>query len=184
MRQVIHEPDTVSTSGLAREQDGRLWTIVFGRLVLLPRWAWYPLCRPRVLQHLLAAVIHVGNIGVPKSSGKRAAKGSPAVTLQFGESDYSGAHREVFGNQASPTFGAGRLRLWLMEVLESSIAFSLHGITNAARLELEDATYQFKLQYNGRRAASERWKCSRRLNLCKQKVGWGEELNGFKMPEK
>ncbi|KAG8213238.1 hypothetical protein J3R82DRAFT_11706 [Butyriboletus roseoflavus] len=42
-----------------------------------------------------------------------------------------------------------------MEVLESSMASSLHGITNAVQLELEEATYQFKVQYNDRRITAE-----------------------------
>jgi len=42
-----------------------------------------------------------------------------------------------------------------MEVLESSMASSLHGITNAVQLELEEATYQFKVQYNDRSISTE-----------------------------
>ena len=42
-----------------------------------------------------------------------------------------------------------------MEVLESSMASSLHGITNAVQLELEEANYQFKVQYNDRRVTAE-----------------------------
>jgi hypothetical protein len=42
-----------------------------------------------------------------------------------------------------------------MQVLESSMASSLHSITNAVQLELEEATYQFKVQYNDRRITAE-----------------------------
>ena len=35
------------------------------------------------------------------------------------------------------------------------MASSLHGITNAVQLELEEATYQFKVQYNDRRITAE-----------------------------
>lgn len=35
------------------------------------------------------------------------------------------------------------------------MASSLHGITNAVQLELEDAQYQFKVQYNDRRISAE-----------------------------
>jgi len=42
-----------------------------------------------------------------------------------------------------------------MDVLESSMASSLHGITNAVQLELEEAQYQFKVQYNDRRISPE-----------------------------
>jgi len=37
------------------------------------------------------------------------------------------------------------LRRRLMDVLETSMAASLHGITNAVQLELEEASYQFKV---------------------------------------
>jgi len=43
--------------------------------------------------------------------------------------------------------GTGTLRSKLMKVLESSMAGSLHGITNAVQLELEAATYQFKVRF-------------------------------------
>jgi len=42
-----------------------------------------------------------------------------------------------------------------MEVLESAMASSLHGITNAVQLELEEAQYQFKVQYNDQRISPE-----------------------------
>ena len=51
--------------------------------------------------------------------------------------------------------GTSTLRRRLMEVLESSMASSLHGITNAVQLELEEASYQFKVQYNDRRISAE-----------------------------
>ena len=47
------------------------------------------------------------------------------------------------------------LRRRLMEVLEGSMAGALHGITNNVQLELEEATYQFKVQYNDRRISAE-----------------------------
>jgi hypothetical protein len=37
------------------------------------------------------------------------------------------------------------LRRRLMDVLETSMAGSLHGITNAVQLELEETSYQFKV---------------------------------------
>ncbi|KAL7423766.1 mitochondrial dynamin GTPase Msp1 [Cryptotrichosporon argae] len=51
--------------------------------------------------------------------------------------------------------GTDTLRRRLMDVLESSMASSLHGITNAVQLELEEASYQFKVQYNDRRITAE-----------------------------
>lgn len=51
--------------------------------------------------------------------------------------------------------GTDTLRRRLMDVLETSMAGSLHGITNAVELELEEAAYQFKVQYNDQRITSE-----------------------------
>lgn len=42
--------------------------------------------------------------------------------------------------------GTDTLRRQLMEVLETSMAGSLNGITNAVQLELEEASYQFKVR--------------------------------------
>lgn len=100
--------------------------------------------------------LHLGYVGVvAKSSGKKAKKDSTAMVAQRGENDYFGSHREVFGASTSLMVGTDTLRKRLMEVLESSMASSLHGITNAVQLELEEATYQFKVQYNDRRITAE-----------------------------
>jgi dynamin-like GTPase MGM1, mitochondrial len=71
------------------------------------------------------------------------------------EIDYFVSNRAFFGSPSSLMVGTDTLRRRLMEVLESSMASSLHGITNAVQLELEDATYQFKVQYNDRRISAE-----------------------------
>jgi hypothetical protein len=44
--------------------------------------------------------------------------------------------------------GTDTLRRRLMDVLETSMAGSLNGITNAVQLELEEASYQFKVSYS------------------------------------
>src|SRR5207302_97671 len=46
--------------------------------------------------------------------------------------------------------GTGTLRRKLMEVLEENMAKSLFTIVGAVQLELEEARYQFKVQYNDR----------------------------------
>lgn len=99
--------------------------------------------------------LHLGYVGVvAKSSGKKSKADSTAVAVQRGENDYFGAHRDVFA-KSTMMVGTDTLRRRLMEVLESSMASSLHGITNAVQLELEEATYQFKVQYNDRRITAE-----------------------------
>ncbi|OBZ72266.1 Protein msp1, mitochondrial [Grifola frondosa] len=100
--------------------------------------------------------LHLGYVGVVcKSSGKKAKQDSTALVAQRGENDYFGAHRAQFGSSSSLMVGTDTLRRRLMEVLESSMASSLHGITNAVQLELEEAQYQFKVQYNDRRISAE-----------------------------
>jgi hypothetical protein len=100
--------------------------------------------------------LHLGYVGVvAKSSGKKGKRESAATVAQRGEDDFFGKHREQFGSSSSLMVGTDTLRRRLMEVLESSMASSLHGITNAVQLELEEATYQFKVQYNDRRITAE-----------------------------
>lgn len=104
--------------------------------------------------------LHLGYVGVvAKSDGKKSVQddNDKALVLKS-ENDYFSQHRNVFYPPASSTpllLGLPTLRRRLMEVLESSMASSLHGISNAVQLELEEATYQFKVQYNDRRISPE-----------------------------
>lgn len=97
--------------------------------------------------------LHLGYVGVVcKPKGRRTSDSSAVVKA---EDNFFSAHREHFGTSTSLMVGTDTLRRRLMEVLESSMASSLHGITNAVQLELEEATYQFKVQYNDRRITAE-----------------------------
>lgn len=85
---------------------------------------------------------------------------SSAVLRQ--EDDYFSAHREHFkapgrGRNAGvePMVGTDTLRRRLMSVLEESMGSSLHTISSAVRMELEEASYQFKVQYNDRSITAE-----------------------------
>ena len=100
--------------------------------------------------------LHLGYVGVvAKFHGQKTSNDATALTAQRGENDYFRSHKEVFGSHSSLMVGTDTLRGRLMEVLESSMASSLHGITNAVQLELEEANYQFKVQYNDRRITAE-----------------------------
>jgi len=99
--------------------------------------------------------LHLGYIGVVSKSAAKKSKESTALVARKAEDDYFAAHRDVFGPNSSLMVGTGTLRRRLMEVLEASMASSLHGITNAVQLELEEANYQFKVQYNDRRITAE-----------------------------
>ncbi|KAA1467676.1 hypothetical protein DENSPDRAFT_863145 [Dentipellis sp. KUC8613] len=99
--------------------------------------------------------LHLGYVGVVcKPSGKKGRKESMDVVARRGD-EYFRENREQFYGSSSLMVGTDTLRRRLMEVLESSMASSLHGITNAVQLELEEAQYQFKVQYNDRRISPE-----------------------------
>lgn len=106
--------------------------------------------------------LHLGYVGVVSKASSKDEKttllGNPKSTISSAvtkrEDSFFGAHREHFSN-GSLMVGTDTLRRRLMEVLESSMASSLHSITNAVQLELEEATYQFKVQYNDRRISAE-----------------------------
>ncbi|KAJ8692742.1 mitochondrial dynamin GTPase Msp1 [Pleurotus ostreatus] len=124
--------------------------------------------------------LHLGYVGVvAKSSGKRSRRDDMALVAQKGERDYFGAHGEIFGSTTSLMVGTDTLRRRLMEVLESSMASSLHGITNAVQLELEEATYQFKVQYNDRRITAESYVAETMDAL---KLRFKEATSQFKRP--
>jgi replication fork clamp-binding protein CrfC len=99
--------------------------------------------------------LHLGYVGVVcKPAGKKGRRETAAHAAERGEADYFATNPTQFGG-AGTMVGTDTLRRRLMEVLESSMASSLHGITNAVQLELEEATYQFKVQYNDRRITAE-----------------------------
>ncbi|KIK68855.1 hypothetical protein GYMLUDRAFT_236752 [Collybiopsis luxurians FD-317 M1] len=98
--------------------------------------------------------LHLGYVGVvAKAIGKGKSETTGDVVKRR-ENDFFTTHKNVYGS-GSIMIGTDTLRKRLMEVLESSMASSLHGITNAVQLELEEATYQFKVQYNDRRITAE-----------------------------
>ncbi|KZT07755.1 uncharacterized protein LAESUDRAFT_651059 [Laetiporus sulphureus 93-53] len=100
--------------------------------------------------------LHLGYVGVVcKGPGKKSKDDSTALVARNSENEYFGSHRDYFGPSSTLMVGTDTLRRRLMEVLESSMASSLHGITNAVQLELEEAQYQFKVQYNDRRITAE-----------------------------
>ncbi|KZT39092.1 hypothetical protein SISSUDRAFT_985359 [Sistotremastrum suecicum HHB10207 ss-3] len=99
--------------------------------------------------------LHLGYVGVVCKPSKKNSQESPRTVARRGEDSYFGSHKDYFGSSSSLMVGTETLRRRLMEVLESSMASSLHGITNAVQLELEEATYQFKVQFNDRRISAE-----------------------------
>jgi hypothetical protein len=99
--------------------------------------------------------LHLGYVGVvckaPSVGVLKTIKGSePNVTgavLRREEEFFGGANARYFtGRTEKLLVGTDTLRRRLMDVLETSMAASLHGITNAVQLELEEASYQFKVR--------------------------------------
>ena len=102
--------------------------------------------------------LHLGYVGVvckPGTTLLGRKKDNIGEAVAKREENYFGKHRDLFGAGGGKSVGTDTLRRRLMDVLESSMASSLHGITNAVQLELEETTYQFKVQYNDRRISAE-----------------------------
>lgn len=99
--------------------------------------------------------LRLGYVGVvsriPQQSGlfSRSA-GNLTTAVTRNENAYFSAHPLEFGPESQVLVGTTTLRKKLMHVLEKTMAASLQGTTEAIRQELEEATYEFKVQYNDR----------------------------------
>ncbi|OQD78162.1 hypothetical protein PENDEC_c001G00241 [Penicillium decumbens] len=71
------------------------------------------------------------------------------------ERAYFSAHPGEFGPHSETSVGVSTLRKKLMHVLEQTMASSLSGTRDAISQELEEATYEFKVQYNDRPLSAE-----------------------------
>ncbi|ETI21724.1 hypothetical protein G647_08071 [Cladophialophora carrionii CBS 160.54] len=71
------------------------------------------------------------------------------------ENAYFSSHPLQFGPQSEVAVGTTTLRHKLMHVLEQTMAASLAGTRDAIVQELEEATYEFKVQYNDRPLSAE-----------------------------
>ncbi|UZJ55934.1 hypothetical protein CBS101457_005254 [Exobasidium rhododendri] len=116
------------------------------------------------------ALGYIGVICKSKLSVFKSAAGHDGISGQgnltaktlHDEDDYFRKNQEHFGaptrgrnKGVEPMIGTNVLRKRLMSVLEESMGSSLHGIANAVQLELEEASYQFKVQYNDRNITAE-----------------------------
>ncbi|KAF4983650.1 hypothetical protein FZEAL_1002 [Fusarium zealandicum] len=71
------------------------------------------------------------------------------------ENAFFSSHPREFGPDAGVSVGTTTLRKKLMHVLEQTMSASLQSTSNAIRQELEEATYEFKVQYNDRPLSAE-----------------------------
>jgi GTP-binding protein EngB required for normal cell division len=84
-------------------------------------------------------------------------RGSGNITnaIVKNEKVYFSAHPSHFGPDSETSVGVPTLREKLMTVLEQTMARSLAGTRDAISQELEEATYEFKVQYNDRPLSAE-----------------------------
>lgn len=71
------------------------------------------------------------------------------------EHTFFSAHPMEFGAGSEVQVGTATLRKKLMHVLEQTMSSSLQSTSDAIRQELEEATYEFKVQYNDRPLSAE-----------------------------
>lgn len=71
------------------------------------------------------------------------------------EDGFFSSHPLEFGPDAGVNVGTTLLRKKLMHVLEQTMSSSLQSTSDAIRQELEEATYEFKVQYNDRPLSAE-----------------------------
>ncbi|SLM36430.1 mitochondrial dynamin gtpase [Lasallia pustulata] len=104
--------------------------------------------------------LRLGYVGVvcrvPQTAGLFS-RGSGNITkaITKNENAYFSAHPREFGSDSQLAVGTSTLRKKLMHVLEQTMASSLQSTSDAIRQELEEATYEFKVQYNDRPLSAE-----------------------------
>ncbi|KAL9025407.1 MAG: hypothetical protein Q9196_005766, partial [Gyalolechia fulgens] len=105
--------------------------------------------------------LRLGYVGVvsraPQAPGSLFSRGNDNITnaITKNENTYFSAHPLEFGPESELGVGIKTLRKKLMHVLEQTMASSLQGTSDAVRQELEETTYEFKVQYNDRPLSAE-----------------------------
>ena len=104
--------------------------------------------------------LRLGYVGVvsrvPQQTGLFS-RGSGNITnaITKNENSFFSSHSLEFGPESDLAVGTTTLRKKLMHVLEQTMAASLQGTSDAIHQELEEATYEFKVQYNDRPLSAE-----------------------------
>lgn len=104
--------------------------------------------------------LRLGYVGVVSRAPQTTAlfsRGSGNITSAIlkNENAYFSSHPAEFGPHSDTAVGVSTLRKKLMHVLEQTMASSLSGTRDAISQELEEATYEFKVQYNDRPLSAE-----------------------------
>ncbi|KAI9499410.1 P-loop containing nucleoside triphosphate hydrolase protein [Zychaea mexicana] len=96
--------------------------------------------------------LHLGYIGVVCRSPENVTGNMTSALIRNEEAFFQ---NHLIYNQRDIQVGTATLRHKLMNVLEQSMGRSLYSIVDAVQQELEEARYQFKVQYNDRRVTAE-----------------------------
>lgn len=102
--------------------------------------------------------LRLGYVGVVckiPQPGLFSRSGNLTSVITKNENAYFSAHPVEFGPGSELAVGTPTLRKKLMQVLEQTMASSLAGTREAILQELEEATYEFKVQYNDRPLTAE-----------------------------
>lgn len=86
---------------------------------------------------------------------KKGIGGNLTSVIAKNENAYFSSHPLEFGEGSGSNVGTLNLRKKLMHVLEQTMSASLQSTHNAIKQELEEATYEFKVQYNDRPLSAE-----------------------------
>ena len=105
--------------------------------------------------------LRLGYVGVisriPQTTAlfSRSSPGNITNSIVKNEQAYFSTYPAEFGKEAKVAVGVARLQKKLMHVLEQTMAHSLTGTRDAIGQELEEAAYEFKVQYNDRPLSAE-----------------------------
>ncbi|KAJ1329356.1 dynamin-like GTPase MGM1 [Microdochium nivale] len=104
--------------------------------------------------------LRLGYVGVvsriPSTTGLfKSGKANLTSAITKNENAYFSAHPLEFGPDADVLIGTTTLRKKLMQTLEQTMSASLQSTSDAIRQELEEASYEFKVQYNDRPLSAE-----------------------------
>ncbi|KAK8100836.1 uncharacterized protein PG998_007760 [Apiospora kogelbergensis] len=104
--------------------------------------------------------LRLGYVGVvsrvPTSTGLfKTGKTNVLTAISKNENAYFSSHPHEFGPGSDVSVGTTTLRKKLMHVLEQTMSASLQTTSDAIQQELEEATYEFKVQYNDRPLSAE-----------------------------
>ncbi|KAI5924815.1 P-loop containing nucleoside triphosphate hydrolase protein [Camillea tinctor] len=129
--------------------------------------------------------LRLGYVGVVSRAPTMAGlfkKGNTNLTsaITKNENAFFSAHPLEFGQGSDVLVGTSTLRKKLMHVLEQTMSASLQSTGDAIRQELEEATYEFKVQYNDRPLSAESYLAE---SLDAFKHSFKEFTEGFGRPQ-